>query len=542
MKKVVISCGPVPARLDSVKFITNRFRGGLAFKTASYLSDCDYELTVVVWKNTEVPENIKQNEQIHLVKVEDVFDYHNWFKTNASSYDAFIMAAAVANLTPSNPYEGKFPSHNYSVGEKFDIQFEIAPRAIDAIKKINPRCSLIGYKLFDTPDEDELIEIARHTLSDAKANIIFANTPQTAKSKKIAVMADNTALPCSFDEHLELIRRAIDAEYYRTEVVELTDAEKKNPKIRQALATAKMFDKTFPRYGTVAVPVSPQYEMFATTSRGHTGEPVIVYGVDKQKHIIYASGKATLNAATLHAALSRTGFSSVIVHRHEDDPLFCEEECKISTEKYLSPGTVEEEQFVYHNFSRTNNSLKFLGHGDLRSRPITSVDWARYYELFPKRYFSTPPMMEKIIANCTGTETLEVGGNAEVCTKYAYDKYVTANNAINLQWDEIMHSHFDLIVAKNAVNYLSLEEIVALIGVTDQFAANTFLIPPSEKITEIEAAVLDGNQILHTLRLPDDSIMRHSFYAYTQQDYESMGLCVVPYGRNSALLTKNPVL
>lgn len=33
-KKVVISCGPIPARLDSVKYITNRFKGGLAFRTA----------------------------------------------------------------------------------------------------------------------------------------------------------------------------------------------------------------------------------------------------------------------------------------------------------------------------------------------------------------------------------------------------------------------------------------------------------------------------------------------------------------------------
>ena len=30
-KNIVISCGPIPARLDSVKFITNRFKGGLAF-------------------------------------------------------------------------------------------------------------------------------------------------------------------------------------------------------------------------------------------------------------------------------------------------------------------------------------------------------------------------------------------------------------------------------------------------------------------------------------------------------------------------------
>ena len=50
MKKVVISCGPIPARLDSVKFITNRFKGGLAFKTANYLIERNYDVTIVTWK------------------------------------------------------------------------------------------------------------------------------------------------------------------------------------------------------------------------------------------------------------------------------------------------------------------------------------------------------------------------------------------------------------------------------------------------------------------------------------------------------------
>lgn len=70
------------------------------------------------------------------------------------------------------------------MGEKFNIEFEIAPRAIDVVKQINPRCCLIGYKLFDAKTDEELIEIARHTLKDSKANIIFANTPKEAKTRK----------------------------------------------------------------------------------------------------------------------------------------------------------------------------------------------------------------------------------------------------------------------------------------------------------------------------------------------------------------------
>lgn len=38
-KKIVVSCGPISTRLDSVKCITNRFKGGLAFRTAQQLID-----------------------------------------------------------------------------------------------------------------------------------------------------------------------------------------------------------------------------------------------------------------------------------------------------------------------------------------------------------------------------------------------------------------------------------------------------------------------------------------------------------------------
>lgn len=207
-RKVVISAGPIPARLDPVKFITNKFKGGLALKTAQYLaSQPDFDVTLVMWSGADksrVPEGLKE-----LAVVDDVFEYYDWFVANARSYHAFVMAAAVANLTPVKPYDQKFPSHLYKPGEEFDIRFMIAPRAIDAVKQLNPQACLIGYKLYDEPDDDKLAEIARHTLDDARANVIFANHPATAKEKKIAVTPDGSAVPMDFTQHLEFMAHAI---------------------------------------------------------------------------------------------------------------------------------------------------------------------------------------------------------------------------------------------------------------------------------------------------------------------------------------------
>ena len=93
-------------------------------------------------------------------------------------------------------------------------------------------------------------------------------------------------------------------------------------------------------------------------------------------------------------------------------------------------------------------------------------------------------------------------------------------------------------VAKNSVNYLTLDQLKDVLNVTDRFVANTFLVPPESKVTDREAAILVGPSIWHTLRLDDDSIACHDFFARTQADYEAMGLKVAPYGKNSALLTK----
>lgn len=546
MKKVVISCGPIPAKVDAVKYITNRFKGGLAFKTAETLIERGFDVTIVKWTYTPIPQ---MKTPAAVVSVDDVFAYYNWFKENAANYDAFVMAAAVANLTPSNPLKGKFPSHNYKVGEKFNIEFEIAPRAIDLIKQLNPRCCLIGYKLFDAESEDELADIARDTLKESKANIIFANTPTTAKTRKLAVMPDNTVLPCTFDEHIDLICRAIMQEYFRTEVMPLTKEELSNPTIRKALATVKMYESTFTKYGTVAVPVNLTTPgPFATTARGHHGDPVLVRDVDFKKGIVYASGKATLNAPTLAAALSKSHLQ-IVVHRHNDDPAF-QKGSGYELPQYLFPGTQEEAKAVYEAFygdqasaQATSNRLLLRGHGDIRLIQIQDVDWTRYYETFPDRYFSTPAKMQEIISQYEGKETLEIGSNRKACTKYAYDPFVPVENAINLNWMEVMAGHFDLIVAKNAINYFSLEELKQLVRKTDHFVANTFLKTPEEKIVPgVEAATLDPVSygiplINHSLRLPDDTLMRHSFFAHTEEDYRKLGFHIEKYGKNSALLT-----
>lgn len=555
VKRVVISIGPIPARLDSVKFITNRFKGGLALETAKQLSKwTDFEVTIVKWRHTPLPPIIDDAwmDACYLVEVADVFEYYDWFVAHAKDYDAFIMAAAVANLTPVKPYEGKFPSHNYKPGDEFDIKFMIAPRAIDAIKPLNPRACLIGYKLFDADTDEELIDIAQHTLTDAKANIIFANTPAEAKNRKIAVFADGTKIQCTFQQHVDLIMRAIRQEYYSTDVQPLRDVDENDRDIREALATVEAYETTFDKYGTVAVPVKNHPGMFATTSRGHKSGPVLIRGVDHKTRRIYASGKATLNAPALEALMSKTDESSVIIHRHFDDdranPHIADEDArdwrKTDPAEYIFPGTVEEAGYV-KNYVNDEPVIE-PGHGYLETRPILPVDWTKYHTLYPEKYFKIHAAISSLldIAHQNGKKVLEIGGNQNPIGDMSYDPYVdpAPGKAEKITWDDIERGFFPVVIALNSINYLSRAEIIKIIEHSEVFLANTFQCAPDKKICPSEYSIKakfgsdPGYCVFHGLRLPDDSLMRHTFRAYDELDFESMGFGIQKYGNTAMLI------
>ena len=306
MKRILLTAGPIPARLDSVKFLTNRFKGGLSLKTAHYLRDQGHDVTIVAWKHNPLQTDLP------VIPIVDVMDYYNTVLNFEA--DAYILAAAVANLMPSNPYEGKFPSHNYHVGEKFNIEFEIAPRIIDDIKKRHPRSTLVGYKLYDG-DHDHLIAAAKKTLFDSLSNVVFANHPAWAKDRKIALTQDGAVFETTFDEHCQLIDKIVRAEFYKSTT---TSADVQLSAMEQAVVdTYPSYPLDGRTYGTFAV---RRETGFITTTRGKKeGNKAVslVHSVDHSTRIIDASNKATLNAPLLDKMLVVNPHLNILYHGHE---------------------------------------------------------------------------------------------------------------------------------------------------------------------------------------------------------------------------------
>jgi len=557
MKKILISVGPIHGKLDSVKIITNKFKGGLAVLTAKKLAKKRPKDKIIVIKckgtnfyKDEEPE-IKN---IKLINVEDFFEYEKFILNN--HFDAYILAAAVANLIPKTPFRGKFPSHNYKEGDEIKIPFIITKRVILHIKEKFPRSTLIGYKLLDGSPK-ELIRAGWKLLIETKSNAIFCNDTKTAKEKKICLLPDGSKIELNFDEHVNFINRIIDLYWYKTKIEKLKKPlfEKSN-RDSFSVILGKTAEKFLPyTFGCVAYKSGPG---FYTTSRGKKDVKenfAYVYKVDHKNRMVLADKKASLNAPLLDLIFYITK-SRVIIHSHK----------KIESEyfDYIFSGTDEEDNLKnkiikLHKEEKNSFNINFHGYyswfnnfGDaerfLDEKTINKkkIDWNKYNYVFPKRYLERSKfdlIVKKEIKELSNklhrkVNILEIGSNKKirffnkiyVKKYYVYDKFVKINERRVTQIEEnnLLKIRTDLIILRGTFNYLNKKEIVRLKKIVlknrSTLLFNTFINPKTIKreyinknLRGIETSDYDekSKKINHSLYPKGKNyVIEHSFFYY----------------------------
>ncbi len=563
MKNILISVGPIHGKLDSVKIITNKFKGGLAALTAKELAKKrPKDLITVVKCNETVFYKSKEKDikNIKIVNVEDFFDYEKFVLNN--KFDAYILAAAVANLIPKNSLKGKFPSHNFKEGEKVNIPFVITRRVIMHIKEKFPRSTLIGYKLFDGSNE-ELIKAGWDLLVETKSNAIFCNNPKTAKEKKICLLPDGSKIELDFYEHINFINRIIDLQWYKTKIL-----NSKKPLFENSDDFIRILDKTtekFPPYmfGCVAFKSG---EGFYTTVRGKKEIQknfAYLYKVDHKNKIVYADKKATLNAPLLDLIFSITN-SKVIVHSHK----------KLNSEslEYIFSGTNEEFDIKekikkIHNKGENSFNVKFHGYYswfnnfyeaemfvDGKEIKMKGVDWNNYNELFPDRYLNKSNFdifVNKEIKSLSSRSKrkinlLEIGSNKKiryldkkfVNNYYILDKFVKVKNKDVKQIGEkdLQKIDVDLIIIRGTFNYLNKIEIINIKKIIlknkCKLIFNTFNSPSSvnrqyinKNSKGLEISDYDKkNKIINHYLYPKGKnyYIKHSFFYYDNKEIKEL--------------------
>ena len=555
MKRILISVGPIYGKLDSVKIITNKFRGGLAALTAKELAKNRPKDKITVVKCNETifyKPGESELKNIDIVNVDDFFDYEKFVLTN--QFDTYILAAAVANLIPKKPLNGKFPSHNYREGDDINIPFVITRRVIMHVKEKFPRSTLIGYKLLDATPE-ELIRAGWDLLIETKSNAIFCNDLKTAKDKKICLLPDGSKIELNFEEHINLISRIIDLLWYRTKIV-----KRRKPTFEKRESFVAILNKTaekFPPYlfGCLAYKSG---DGFYTTTRGKKevkNDFAYVYRVDHKKKIVFADKKASLNAPLLNLIFSITN-SKVIVHAHK----------KIKAEDvgYIFSGTDEEDNVkdkIIRLHNKGKNSFKVRFHGyyswfdnfddaeryvDGKAIKAKKVDWNQYNTLFPEKYLGDSKFDDIVRKEIKALSVklnrkiniLEIGPNKKIrfldrdyIKRYhAFDKFVEINKKgiTQIKEKELLKIKTDLVILRGTFNYLDKKEIVRLRKIVSKnncmLLFNTFIAPNtikrnyrSKKSKGIETSEYDkeNSMMIHSLYPKGKNyVIRHSFFYY----------------------------
>ncbi|MFA5024193.1 MAG: phosphopantothenoylcysteine decarboxylase [Patescibacteria group bacterium] len=335
--KILMTGGPVFEYLDSVKIITNKFKGGRMAALADKICDLGPDVYYLCSKDSIKPETVTAT-----IPHDGFADYKDKVLSMAPKVDAIVLGAAVANLIPNTPWKTtKFPSHLFKEGDKINIEFMIAPRIINMIKPIVPRTTLIGFKLLSNVLHDELIDAAYTTLVESNANFIIANDTVDL-NKKFIVTKEKSIIPLQESNLPNFIVDAVDDKYYSTHSskVMCDDYEKSdvfnnlcNKYEKQLMAGYDNKRQIF--FGCVAV---REEEGFIISTRGKKklNDITHVINVDRSNLKIEISGlKASLNAPLIDNIFKKNSNVDSIVHYHGID----ESLVKLP---YAFPGTIKD--------------------------------------------------------------------------------------------------------------------------------------------------------------------------------------------------------
>ena len=386
MAKILVTGGPVHTYLDSVKIITNRFKGGRMAALAKELSYKGHEVTFICSDYGKLPSG---GHGLKSILHRGFADYEHLVMKHVENSDMVILGAAVANLIPFPPWDvsQKFPSHNYEEGDEVNVPFRVAPRIINKVKKANPRTTLIGFKLLQGVERLELVRAAQLVAKESNASFVIANDASNLNSKLI-VTRERSVIPAlditqsiGASELLlvDFLDQVARDEHYESWLVFAGLSDPSRP-LDQSTITAvekavEVYERLIHEHKTVieetgggdggifgCIAVEVEGGGFVVSPRGKQAidePPVYVAKVNHEtRHIVCYGGKASLNAPlldnVLRAAPYRGGVKAVL-HYHGLFDNYPEL-------PYAPPGTVRDSQRNLNHFFFKNNSIFQIAH------------------------------------------------------------------------------------------------------------------------------------------------------------------------------------
>lgn len=185
--KILITSGGTTEAIDCVRGITNHSTGQLGKTVTETFLENHHHVTLITTKTALKP---NPHHHLTLIIIETVSDLLKVMKEEIPKHEAIIHSMAVSDYTPvymtdiselekHSPEQlmSKTNSENkISSSSDYQVLFlKKTPKIISLIKKWNPSIFLIGFKLLVEVSEQELLDVAKSSLRQNKADIIVAN-------------------------------------------------------------------------------------------------------------------------------------------------------------------------------------------------------------------------------------------------------------------------------------------------------------------------------------------------------------------------------
>ncbi|HBB26664.1 MAG TPA: bifunctional phosphopantothenoylcysteine decarboxylase/phosphopantothenate--cysteine ligase CoaBC [Bacteroidetes bacterium] len=170
-KHLVITAGPTHERIDAVRSIVNHSTGTMGFALAAAAQRRGYLVTLIAG-----PVALPTPHGLERIDVVSAADMYNAVMQHRNA-DVFIMSAAVADFTPSQPHDQKLKKD--SVGDELTLHLRRTTdilAELGAAKQSHQR--VVGFAL----ETGDVVAYATEKLAKKKADMIVANAADAPDS------------------------------------------------------------------------------------------------------------------------------------------------------------------------------------------------------------------------------------------------------------------------------------------------------------------------------------------------------------------------
>ncbi len=167
-KKILITAGPTREAIDPIRYIGNRSSGKMGFALAAAAVHRGADVKLITGNvQIQTPKNV------HRIDVENAQQMYNAVMKHKRGTDAIIMAAAVADFTPTNSFSKKISKETIDTGS-FVIKLKKTKDILHALGEGKKEYILVGFSLETHNDIPNAIE----KLKRKKLDLIILNNPK----------------------------------------------------------------------------------------------------------------------------------------------------------------------------------------------------------------------------------------------------------------------------------------------------------------------------------------------------------------------------